>query len=62
MTSRKPCDAIALVNPIQSPEVETVTLPGKGGLITLVNDDGLRADGVSDTKAMASNPGFLVKF
>ncbi|GAB2879048.1 hypothetical protein GCM10027277_55360 [Pseudoduganella ginsengisoli] len=39
-----------------------VTLPNKGGLITLVNADGLRVDGVSYTKEQAANPGFSVKF
>lgn len=97
----------ALVNPVQSPEVETVTLlnvtsqpvdlagwklldrdknamalegriapgdtlritlarpvvlPNKGGLITLLNEQGLRVDGVSYTGAQASIPGFSVKF
>ena len=97
----------ALVNPVQSPEVETVTLlnvtaatidlhgwalldhdkhrmplqgsipagdtlritlvppvvlPNKGGLITLLNDDGLRVDGVTYTKAQASLQGFSLKF
>jgi uncharacterized protein YukJ len=97
----------ALVNPRQSPEVETVTLlnttsqavdlagwtlldrdenemplagviaggdtiritlkapvmlPNKGGIITLLNVDGLRVDGVSYTKIQASNPGYSVKF
>lgn len=97
----------ALVNPVKSPEIETVTLlnvtnqtvdlagwrlldrdknamalsgllaagdtvritlkppvvlPNKGGLITLLNAQGLRVDGVSYTKAMASLPGFSVKF
>jgi len=96
----------ALVNPVQSPEVETVTLlntlpqpvdlagwklldrdknamalqgsiapgdtlritlkppvvlPNKGGLVTLLNAQGLRVDGVSYTQAQASNPGFSVK-
>ena len=97
----------ALVNPIKSPEVETVTLlnttnqpvdlagwrivdrdknamalsgilppgdtrrvtlsppvmlPNKGGIITLLNADGLRVDGVKYTKADAALPGFSVKF
>jgi len=97
----------ALVNPVRSPEVETVTLlnltaqdvdlagwklldrdkhamplsgtikagetlrvtlaapvvlPNKGGIITLLNADGLRVDGVSYTKAEASNPGYSLKF
>lgn len=97
----------ALVNPAQSPEVETVTLvnmtpqtvnlagwklldrdknemalsgeigpgealrvtlqppallPNKGGLITLLNADGLRVDGVSYTREQAQNPGYSVKF
>lgn len=43
---------------LQSP----VMLPNKGGLITVVNDHGLRVDGVSYTKAQVSNPGFSVKF
>jgi uncharacterized protein YukJ len=97
----------ALVNPTQSPEIETVTLvnasPGaidlkgwslmdkqkkkmplqgnigageatlitvkkpmelsnQGGIITLLNDDGLKVDGVSYTKAQASNPGWTIVF
>jgi len=97
----------ALVNPVQSPEVEYVTLlnttngpidlqgwkiadrdknkmalsgtvaagetlrvrlvppvmlPNKGGIITVLNDAGLRVDGVSYTKAQASNPGWTIKF
>jgi hypothetical protein len=97
----------ALVNAIQSPEVETVTLlnttisaidlagwmlldrdknamplqgvippgetvritlvpptvlPNKGGLITIMNADGLRVDGVSYTEAQASAPGHTIKF
>ncbi len=97
----------ALVNPVQSPEVETVTLlnitdstidlhgwtlldrdknrmplqdvipagetlritlippvvlPNKGGLITLLNADGLRVDGVTYTRTQASQQGFSLKF
>lgn len=97
----------ALVNPVQSPEVETVTLlnltpapvdlagwklldrdknamplggtvgagdtlrvtlkppavlPNKGGLITLLNADGLRVDGVSYTAAQAKAVGYSLKF
>jgi hypothetical protein len=97
----------ALVNPVQSPEVEYVTLlnttnqaidlrgwqladrdqnkmalsgtvaagetvrvqlvapvmlPNKGGIITVLNEDGLRVDGVSYTKAQANNPGWTIKF
>lgn len=97
----------ALVNPIKSPEIETVTLlnvtnqsinltgwrildrdknpmaltgtipsgdtlrvtlspptilPNKGGIITLLNADGLRVDGVKYTKNDAALPGFSVKF
>ncbi|MCB1778096.1 MAG: DUF2278 family protein, partial [Candidatus Competibacteraceae bacterium] len=97
----------ALVNPVLSPEVETVTLlnvtdtmidlrgwtlldrdkrrmplqgqipagdtlritlappvvlPNKGGLISLLNPDGLRVDGVTYTKVQASLPGFSLKF
>lgn len=37
-------------------------LPNKGGLITLLNPQGLRVDGVSYTKAQASLPGFTIKF
>lgn len=37
-------------------------LPNKGGLITLLNPDGLRVDGVTYTKAQASIPGFSIKF
>lgn len=97
----------ALVNSVQSPEVETVTLlnvtgqridlagwklldrnkaatplsgpiePGetrrfkvtapmvlsnKGGVISVLNSDGLRVDGVTYSKADASLPGYSVKF
>ncbi len=37
-------------------------LPNKGGLITILNNDGLRVDGVSYTKAQASAPGSTIKF
>jgi len=97
----------ALVNSVQSPEVETVTLlntaphavnldgwalldtqkkklglagplaPGatrvvtitqplalsnKGGVITLVDENGLKVDGVSYTKAQARHPGWTLVF
>jgi uncharacterized protein YukJ len=97
----------ALVNPVKSPEIETVTilnttnetvdlagwrlldrdknvmklsgklpagdtvritlkppavLPNKGGLITLLNAQGLRVDGVAYTAKQASLPGFSLKF
>jgi uncharacterized protein YukJ len=39
-----------------------MVLSNKGGLITLVNADGLKVDGVSYTKQQASNPGWTVKF
>ncbi|KAF0813547.1 hypothetical protein IGB42_01898 [Andreprevotia sp. IGB-42] len=42
--------------------VPPVILPNKGGLITVLNPDGLRVDGVSYTKAAASLPGFSIKF
>jgi uncharacterized protein YukJ len=44
--------------PIQRP----AALSNKGGLITLVNADGLKVDGVSYTKKQASNPGWTLKF
>ena len=37
-------------------------LSNKGGIITLLNDDGLKVDGVSYTKAQASNPGWTIVF
>jgi hypothetical protein len=43
---------------VQPPRV----LSNKGGLITLVNADGLKVDGVSYTKKQASNPGWTIKF
>lgn len=97
----------ALVNSIESPEVETVTLlntsprsisldgwavadkmknrqplggsldagevrritvqppvqlSNKGGIITLLDEQGLKVDGVSYTKAQASNPGWTIVF
>ena len=39
-----------------------MALSNKGGLITLVNADGLKIDGVSYTKQQASNPGWTLKF
>ncbi|HEU0253338.1 MAG TPA: DUF2278 family protein [Pyrinomonadaceae bacterium] len=39
-----------------------VALSNKGGLITILNEDGLKVDGVSYTKAQASNPGWTLVF
>jgi hypothetical protein len=39
-----------------------VVLPNKGGIITLLNGDGLRVDGVAYTREQARNPGWTVKF
>jgi uncharacterized protein YukJ len=39
-----------------------VALSNKGGLITLLNAQGLKIDGVSYTKAQAQNPGWTVVF
>lgn len=39
-----------------------VELSNQGGIITLLNDDGLKVDGVSYTKAQASNPGWTIVF
>lgn len=43
---------------VKSPMV----LSNKGGLITLLNADGLKVDGVAYTKQQASNPGWTVTF
>jgi uncharacterized protein YukJ len=37
-------------------------LSNQGGIITLLNDDDLKVDGVSYTKAQASNPGWTIVF
>lgn len=37
-------------------------LSNKGGIISLLNDDGLKVDGVSYTQAQASNPGWTIVF
>jgi hypothetical protein len=37
-------------------------LPNKGGIVTLLNPDGLRVDGVSYTRDQARNPGWTLKF
>jgi hypothetical protein len=37
-------------------------LSNKGGIITVVNDDGLRVDGVSYTRDQAQHPGWTVVF
>jgi uncharacterized protein YukJ len=39
-----------------------VQLSNQGGLITLLNDDGLRVSGVSYTRAQARNPGWTIVF
>jgi uncharacterized protein YukJ len=39
-----------------------VALSNKGGIITLVDETGLKVDGVSYTKAQASNPGWTIVF
>ena len=39
-----------------------VVLPNQGGMITLLNRDGLRVDGVTYTAALASFPGRTIKF
>jgi Uncharacterized conserved protein (DUF2278) len=43
---------------VQAPMV----LSNKGGLITLVNAEGLKVDGVAYTKSQASHPGWTLKF
>ena len=47
---------------VRIPLVPPVILPNKGGIITLLNEDGLRVDGVTYTKAQASKPGWTIKF
>ena len=42
--------------------VPPVLLPNKGGIITVLNDRGLRVDGVAYTKAQARNPGWTLTF
>jgi len=42
--------------------VAPMVLSNKGGIISIVNADGLRVDGVTYTKAQASLPGYSVKF
>ncbi len=37
-------------------------LSNQGGIITLLNEEGLKVDGVSYTKAQASNPGWTIVF
>jgi len=39
-----------------------VALSNKGGIITLLDETGLKVDGVSYTKAQASNPGWTIVF
>lgn len=39
-----------------------VPLSNQGGLITIVNEAGLKVDGVAYTKAQASNPGWTIVF
>ena len=44
------------------PVVAPTVLSNKGGTITLVNDDGLKVDGVAYTKQAASRPGWTIVF
>ena len=37
-------------------------LSNKGGIITLLNDQGLKVDGVSYTKEQANQPGWTIVF
>jgi uncharacterized protein YukJ len=39
-----------------------VQLSNNGGIITILNDDGLRVDGVSYTESQAQNPGWTITF
>jgi uncharacterized protein YukJ len=39
-----------------------MVLSNKGGIISLLNAEGLKVDGVSYTKQQASNPGWTIKF
>ena len=39
-----------------------VALSNKGGIITILDESGLKVDGVSYTKAQASNPGWTIVF
>jgi hypothetical protein len=39
-----------------------VPLSNKGGLITILNENGLKVDGVSYTKEQASQPGWTIVF
>lgn len=39
-----------------------VALSNKGGIISILNEDGLKVDGVSYTKAQASTPGWTIVF
>jgi len=56
--SGKQAPGAALLVVVQAP----MALSHKGGLITLVNGDGLKVDGVSYTKQQASNPGWTLVF
>ena len=47
---------------VRVPVAAPVRLSNQGGLITLLNDDGLRVDGVCYTREQAQNPGWTVTF
>jgi hypothetical protein len=59
---------VALTRELAANDVKTfvvqalMVLSNEGGLITLVNADGLKVDGVSYTKQQASRPGWTIKF
>ena len=55
-------DALGAGETVRIPLVPPVILPNKGGIITLLNEAGLRVDGVTYTKAQASKPGWTIKF
>jgi uncharacterized protein YukJ len=53
---------IAAAETLRIQLVPPVFLPNKGGIITLLNDRGLRVDGVAYTREQARNPGWTLKF
>jgi hypothetical protein len=52
----KPGEALAVR--VEKP----VALSNKGGIISILDETGLKVDGVSYTKAQASNPGWTIVF
>jgi hypothetical protein len=61
--AKMPLDGTLEAGAVRRVEVRApMALSNKGGIITLLNADGLKVHGVSYTKAQASHPGWTIVF